>query len=82
MNSKPDQADLLILYIVNLEILLLFFEYIFYISSCAINIYSHRDRKMFPGLSRIAEIMFHNMAADEYVFFLTPNCKTNAISLL
>ena len=58
MDSKPDQADLLILCIVNLEILLLLIKYISFVSSCVIDIYSYRDRKMFPGLSRFMEIMF------------------------
>jgi hypothetical protein len=73
MDNKPDQADLLILYIVNLEILLLFIKYISFVSYCVIDIYSHGDRKMFPVLSCFTEIMFHNMTADEGVIF--PECE-------
>ncbi len=69
MDSKPVQSDLLILYILNLEILLLFIKYISFVSYCVINIYSHEDRKMFPVLSCFMKIVFHNMAADEGVIF-------------
>jgi len=73
MASKPDQADLLVLYIVNLEILLLFIKYISIVSSYIIDIYSQRGRKTFPGLSRFTEIMFHNMTTDKGMIF--PECK-------
>jgi hypothetical protein len=72
MDSKPDQADLLILYIVNLEILLLFSEHISFVSSYVNDVYNLRGRKIFPGLSRFTEILFHNMTADKGV--ISPEC--------
>ena len=72
MDSKPDQVDLLILYIVNLEILLLFSEYISFVSYYVTNVYNLRGRKIFPGLSRFTEIIFHNMAADKGM--ISPEC--------
>ncbi len=72
MDCKTDQTDLLIFNSVNLETLLLFIKYISFVSSNVIDTYSQRDRKIFPGLSRFTEIMFHNMAADKGVIF--PEC--------
>ncbi len=73
MDDKLDQADLLIFYSVNLEILLLLIiKCISFVSFCVTNIYSHMGREIFPGLSRFTEIMFHNMAADKGV--IPPEC--------
>lgn len=69
MGIKPVKSDLLKLYNVNLEMLLLFIKYISFVSYCVINIYSHRGRKMFLVSSCFTEIMFHYTSADEGVIF-------------